>query len=187
VSSAPDTTDLLLALGKGDRGALDQLMPQVYQELRRIAHRELAKGRPGRTLQTTGLVHEAYLKLADQERLAVRDRAHFLAVAAKAMRHIVIDYARSRDTLKRGRGWSRVSLDEARLPAEARLAELIQLDEALTRLRRFDERLHEVVQCRYFGGMTVEETALALDMAPRTVDRVWQRAKAWLYREMYEA
>ena len=184
MSSAPDTTDLLLAVRRGDRDALDQLMPQVYRELRRIAHRELAGGPPGRTLQTTGLVHEAYLKLAGQDRLEVQDRAHFLALAAKAMRHIVIDYARSRKTLKRGGDWKRVSLDEALLAHEEGLAELVALDDALARLQRFDEHLCKVVECRYFGGLTVRETALALDVAPRTVDRAWQRAKAWLYREM---
>lgn len=185
--SAEDTTGLLLALRNGDRRALDRLMPQVYDELHRIAHRELARRGAGGTLRTTGLVHEAYLKLVDQTRIDVEDRAHFLALAATAMRHIVIDYARKRRSQKRGGGWRRISLDEGVPASQARFDELLELDEALKRLQRFDERLCKVVECRFFGGMSVEETAIALEIAPRTVDRAWQKAKAWLYREMHEA
>ena len=185
--AADDTTELLKALRRGDPQALDRLMPRVYDELHRIAHRELARRGGGGTLPTTGLVHEAYLKLVDQTRIDVQDRAHFLALAATAMRHIVIDYARARGTQKRGGSWRRISLDEAMLAAEERLAEVVELDEALTRLERFDERLCKVVECRFFGGMSVEETSTALGLAPRTVDRAWHKAKAWLYREMREA
>ncbi|MDX1577522.1 MAG: sigma-70 family RNA polymerase sigma factor [Gemmatimonadota bacterium] len=187
MSSADDTTELLLALRGGDPGALDRLMPRVYHELHAIAHRELARRRPAATLRTTGLLHEAYVKLVNQSRLEVEDRAHFLALAATAMRHILVDHARSRRTAKRGGGWRRISLDEAVPVSDDRLEELIELDEALRRLERFDERLWRVVECRFFGGMTVPETAAALDLAPRTVDRAWQKAKAWLYREIHEA
>lgn len=184
--SRPDeTTELLLSLGEGDRRALDRLMPKVYDELHRIAHRELAR-RGRQTLRTTGLLHEAYVKLVDQSRVDVEDRAHFLALAAKAMRHIVIDHARKRGTQKRGGGWRRISLDDAIPTAGERMAELVELDEALRRLERFDARLCKVVECRFFGGLTVPETAATLGVAPRTVDRAWRKAKAWLYREIHE-
>ena len=184
--SQEDTTGLLLALREGDRTALDRLVPRVYDELHRIAHRELTR-RPGGPLRTTGLVHEVYLKLVDGTRVEVEDRAHFLALAATAMRHIIIDYARKRRTRKRGGSWRRISLDDAVPASEARFDELIELDDALERLGRFDERLCKVVECRFFGGMTVEETAAALDVAPRTVDRAWKKARAWLAREIHEA
>ncbi|HSM36727.1 MAG TPA: sigma-70 family RNA polymerase sigma factor [Longimicrobiales bacterium] len=181
-----DITGLLRALRKGDSGALDQLLPHVYDELHRIAHRELSRRGAGATLQTTGLIHEAYVKLADQRRVDVEDRAHFLALAATAMRHIMIDYARARRTKKRGSAWRRISLDETVPATEDRLDQVIELDEALERLARFDRRLCKVVECRFFGGMTVQETAAALGISPRTVDRSWQKAKAWLSREMGE-
>lgn len=180
-----DTTELVLALRGGDRTALDRLFPHVYDELHRIAHRELARRRSDGGLRTTGLLHEAYLKLVDHARLDVEGRAHFLAVAATAMRHILIDHARAQRTLKRGGGWRRISLDEPPASGDGRFDQLIDLDAALARLERFDERLGRVVECRFFGGMTVEETATALEVSPRTVDRAWQKAKAWLYREMY--
>jgi RNA polymerase sigma factor (TIGR02999 family) len=181
-----DTTQLLLDLREGDRGALDRLVPRVYDELHRIAHRELARRGAGRTLRTTGLVHEAYLKLVDGSRVEVDDRAHFLALAATAMRHIIIDHARKVQAHKRGGDWRRISLDDALPVSEDRLEEMIELDEALKRLERFDERLCKVVECRFFGGLTVEETAAALGVSPRTVDRSWEKAKAWLYREIDE-
>lgn len=185
--TADDTTELLLALREGDRDALDGLMPRLYDELHAIAHRELSRQGGVATLRTTGLLHEAYLKLVDQTRVQVEDRAHFLALAATAMRHIVIDYARSRRTQKRGGGWQRISLDRAVPASEDRFDEMIELDEALERLERFDRRLCKVVECRFFGGMTVSETASALGVSPRTVDRAWQKAKAWLHREIDEA
>ncbi len=181
-----DTTQLLRALRQGEDGALDRLTPRVYDELLRIAHRELSRrDGVGETLGTTALVHEAYIKLVDQSRVDVADRAHFMALAAKAMRHIVIDYARKQQSQKRGGGWRRISLAEAVTPSGERLEEIIELDEALSRLERLDGRLCKVVECRFFGGMTVAETATALGIAPRTVDRAWQRAKAWLYREIH--
>lgn len=187
MSSPGDTTELLLAVRDGASDALDEVFSRVYAELRRIAHRELGRRRGDGVLQTTGLVHEAYLKLVDQARVNAADRAHFLALAATAMRHIVIDHARKRRTQKRGGEWKAVSLDEAVLPSDDQLEELLELNDALERLERFDGKLFAVVECRYFGGMTVPETALALDLAPRTVDRAWQRAKAWLHREIHEA
>jgi len=186
VRQADDTTELVLALRGGDRTVLDRLLPHVYEELHLIAHRELAR-RGNAALRTTGLLHEAYLKLVDHARLDVEGRAHFYAVAATAMRHILIDYARARQTRKRGGDWRRISLDEPPMPEAGRLEDLIDLDDALCRLERFDERLGRVVECRFFGGMTVEETATALGVSPRTVDRAWQRARAWLHREMHAA
>lgn len=188
-ASSDDTTALLRAVGEGDGHALDRLVPRLYDQLHRLAHRELARLGPGATLCTTGLLHEAYLKLVDGERVDARDRGHFLALAATAMRHIVIDHARKAGTRKRGGDRRRVPLDD-RLPAPRnrleRLEELLELDEALRNLERFDDRLRGVVECRFFGGLTVEETAEALAISPRTVDRAWEKAKAWLVREMYE-
>lgn len=185
--SPDDTTELLLALREGDRQPLDRLVPLLYDELHRIAHRELRRRGGGGTLRTTGLVHEAYLKLVDQTRVDVEDRAHFLALAATAMRHIVIDHARARQALKRGGDWRRVSFDDAALATEQRPEALLTLDEAMRRLEHFDDRLCRVVECRFFAGLTVPETATALGIAPRTVDRAWQKARAWLYREIHEA
>lgn len=182
-----DTTGLLLALRNGHRAALDDLLPHVYEELHRIAHRELARRGAGGSVQTTGLLHEAYIKLVDQARLDIEDRAHFFALAATAMRHILVDYARARRTRKRGGGWKRITLDRIVGLSDDRLEEMIEVDEALARLQKFDQRLYTVVECRFFGGMTVNDTALALGVSSSTVDRAWQKAKAWLYREMQEA
>ena len=183
MSSSPDTTDLLLAVRAGDRDALDDLVPRVYAELRRLAHRELSVQRGDGLLATTGLVHEVYLKLVDQTRVRVDDRAHFLALAARAMRHIVIDHARRESAAKRGGDRRRVPLDQLGTE-EPSTADLIDMDAALRRLARFDERLHQVVECRVFGGLTVAETAAATGLSPRSVDRAWRRARAWLYREL---
>jgi len=185
MTSAPDTTDLLLAVRSGDRWALDELMPRVYGELRRLAHRELSRRRGDGLLATTALVHEAYLKLVDGSRVQVDDRAHFMALAARAMRHIVIDQARSESALKRGGDRVRIRLEELG-SAEPSAVELIEVDDALRRLAHFDERLHQVVECRVFGGLTVDETAAAMALSPRTVDRAWRRARAWLYRELQD-
>ena len=169
---------------EGDGRPLDRLVPLLYDELHQLAHRELRRRGGAATLKTTGLVHEAYLKLIDQTRIEVQDRGHFLALAATAMRHIVIDRARSRQTLKRGGDWRRVTFDEDALAADPRPEALLALDEALDRLERFDQRLCRVVECRFFAGLTVAETAAALEVSPRTVDRAWQKAKAWLYLEI---
>jgi RNA polymerase sigma factor (TIGR02999 family) len=178
-------TDLLLDSTGGDRQALDRLMPLVYDELRRIAHRELGRARPHQTLATTDVVHEVYLRLVDQSRVARRERVSFLALAAIAMRRIVIEYARRARAQKRGGGQRLVSLDEAAIPGDERSETLLALDEALTRLAALDARLARVVECRYFGGLTEEETADALGVTARTVRRDWVKAKAWLYTELY--
>ena len=181
--SLEDVTGLVRALREGDPGALDRLMPHIYDELHRIAHRELRR-RGGASLQTTELLHDAYLKLVDQTRLDVEDRSHFMALAATAMRHILVDFARARQTQKRGGNWQRISLrDVGATPGEG-WDDVVALHDALERLERHDDRMCRVVECRYFGGMTVPETAAALGIAPRTVDRTWQKAKLWLYREM---
>ena len=183
-ASSDQTTSLLLAFRRGDRRALDRLVPHLYDELHRVAHRELARRRSGTSMRTTELLHEAYLKLVDGARVSAEDRAHFMALAATTMRHIIIDEARRAGTRKRGGGWSRIPLDDRVLAVETRLDEILQLDEALARLERFDARMRRVVECRFFGGMTVDETAAALDLSPRTVDRAWQKARAWLLREI---
>lgn len=178
-----DVTDILLDL-PGGRQAVDRLLPLVYEELRRIGHRLLQGENAGHTLTTTALVHEGYLRLVDQRRVTWVDRAHFLAVAATAMRRILVDHARRRTALKRGAGSRPLRLDEAVALADERAQEMLDLDEALTRLATMNERLACVVECRFFGGLTTEETAAALDVTPRTVERDWAKAKSWLYQEL---
>ena len=178
-------TDLLLNSAGGDREALDRLVPLVYDELRRIAHRELGRARPNQTLATTEVVHEVYLRLVNQSRVAHGERACFLGLAAVAMRRIVIEYARRARAKKRGGGQRLLSLDEAEIPGEERSDALLALDEALTRLAGLNDRLARVVECRYFGGLTEAETADALGVTARTVRRDWVKAKAWLYTELY--
>lgn len=180
-----DVTDLLEALRAGDNGAIDRLFPLVYDELRRIAHRQVRREGVGRTLNTTALVHEAYLKLVDGTRVALADREHFYAVAAQAMRRILVDSARARRAVKRGGERRPIPLEELSLPAEERAEVLVALDEALSRLAAFNERMARVVECRYFGGLTEEETGVALGVSVRTVRREWVKAKGWLYRELY--
>jgi RNA polymerase sigma factor (TIGR02999 family) len=178
-------TDLLLQVRQGSPDAMDRLFPLVYGELRRIAHRQLLGERPGHTLGTTGLVHETYLKLVDQTRVQWRDRAHFFALASRAMRQILVDYARRYRAQRRGGGMKRVSLSEA-APVEEKQAELVlAVHEALERLSAMNERLSRVVECRYFAGLTEEETAEALGLSARTVERDWLKAKGWLYQELH--
>jgi RNA polymerase sigma factor (TIGR02999 family) len=184
-----DITGLLLAWRAGDRDALDRLFPLVYEELRRIAQRQLGRERPEHTLGTTALVHEAYIRLVDQTRAQWEDRAQFFAVAARAMRRILVDYARQHRALKRGGQLERVSLDDPALAdpalaAHERADTLIALDDALTRLAELDERLSRVVECRFFGGLTEEETAAALAVTSRTVRSDWVKAKGWLQRAL---
>ncbi len=181
---AHEISGLLLAWRAGDRDALDRLLPLVYDELRGIAHRQLRGEHPERSLGTTGLVHEAYLKLVDQTRVDWADRGHFFGVAARAMRHILVDQARRRSALKRGGAPKRVSLTDVPVALEERSDTLIALDEALTELARVDERLSRVVECRFFGGLTEEETAEALGVTARTVRRDWTKAKGWLQRAL---
>jgi RNA polymerase sigma factor (TIGR02999 family) len=184
----PDTgpvTQLLLELRRGQAGAMDRLFPLVYEELRRVAHRALRGERTAHTLGTTGLVHEAFIRLADQTRLEVHDRAHFYGVAARAMRHILVDYARRHAASKRG-GPERkvVPLDDALIGVEQRADALLALDEALSELERIDPRLGQVVQCRFFGGLTEEETGEVLGVTARTVRRDWLKAKGWLHHHL---
>ena len=162
----------------------DELMPLVYDELRRMAHRHLAREHRQRTLNTTGLVHEAYLKLVDQTRVPVKSRAYFFAAAARAMRQVLVDAARRRGRVKRGGGEAPLDLDDFQVAVDDFAAELRDLDEALERLAALFPRQARVVECRFFGGLSVEETAEALELAPRTVKRDWSLARAWLYREL---
>jgi len=179
-------TDLLALAAAGDRGALDRAFPLVYEELRRLAHRQLRRESDGHTLSTTALVHEAYLKLVDQSRGEWRDRAHFLAIAATAMRRILVDHARRHRAHKRGGAGLPLPLDSLeQLPVEERSEFLVHLDEALARLASLDDRQARVVECRFFGGYTEEETAETLGIGLRTVKRDWAKARSWLYQELY--
>ncbi len=179
-------TELLRRAGDGETGAVERMFPLVYDELRRLAHNHLTRESTGRTLSTTELVHEAYLKLVDQTRVAWNGRAHFLGVAAIAMRRIVVDRARSRRRLKRGGTSARVPIESIDLSADDRAELVVALDEALDRLRDLDERQARVVECRFFGGMTEEDTAEALGIGLRTVKRDWAKARSWLYTELYD-
>jgi RNA polymerase sigma-70 factor, ECF subfamily len=178
-------TDLLIQARQGSPDAMDRLFPLVYGELRRIAHRQLLGERPGHTLGTTGLVHETYLKLVDQTRVQWRDRAHFFALASRAMRQILVDYARRYRAQRRGGGMRRVSLTDAAAADEKQAELLLAVHEALERLSAMNDRLSQVVECRYFAGLTEEETALALGVSARTVERDWLKAKGWLYQELH--
>jgi|SRR5262249_6219483 len=182
--SAREVTQLLTDWRNGDQAALEKLMPIVYDELRRIAHRYRRRERPGHTLQTTALVNEAYLRLVGQRNVEFQDRVHFFAVAAQVMRHLLVDYARNRKYAKRGGGARQVSLDEAAVVSQGRNEQLLALDEALARLASLDKRKSELVELRYFGGMSTEEAAEVLGVSTITVKREWQKARAWLYREM---
>ncbi|MBI4746948.1 MAG: sigma-70 family RNA polymerase sigma factor [Acidobacteria bacterium] len=179
-----EVTALLEAWNRGDQAALDQLMPLVYNELRQMARRYMSGQPTGHTLQTTALIHEAYLKLAGQSDVHWQNRSHFFAVAATAMRHILVNYALARKTEKRGGDFQKVSLDQAALVSSERYAELVALDEALTRLAAFDERKSRIVELRYFGGMSLEETAEVLKISVETVKRDWRVAKLWLLSEL---
>ena len=184
--SPQEVTQLLADWGKGDRSALDKLFPLVQSELRRIAQRQMSQERPGHTLQATALVNEAYLKLAGQQGFDWHNRAHFFAVCAQVMRHILIDHARAHARDKRGGGAVKVSLNDALVVAEDQASHFIALDEALRVLERLDPQKSKIVELRYFGGLSIEEAADVLNVSPRTVRREWQRAKAWLYRMMTE-
>jgi len=180
-------THLLMQLSGGNRAVVDELTPLVYQELKRIAGAQLRNERPGHTLQATALVHEAYLKLVDQREVSWQNRAHFFGVAAQLMRRILMDYAKSRQRIKRGGDVHKTSLDEALVVAEDRASDLVRIDEALTRLEALDARQAKVVELRFFGGLTVEETAEAIGVSAPTVKREWAMAKAWLHRELAAA
>ena len=176
--------DVLSELRSARHGAIDHLVPVLYQELRIIAHRQLAARARNGTLSTTALVHEAYLKLVDQSRADWRDRAHFLAVASLAMRHVLVDRAKARATLKRGGARRRITLDDAHIPVDDQPDGLLQLDEAMNRLAELQPRLARVVECRFFGGLTEEEIAEALGVTVRTVQRDWAKARMLLQRDL---
>jgi RNA polymerase sigma-70 factor (ECF subfamily) len=187
MSDAHSVTLLLEQWNHGDREALDKLMPLIYEELRKMAKRYMSQQNPGHTLQTTALIHEAYLRMVKQKEKHFENRAHFFGVAAQAMRHILVDYARERHTAKRGGGARPISLEEAALVTPERAAELVAFDEALKELERLSKRQSRVVELRYFGGLTVEETATVLKVSPETVMRDWTMAKTWLHRALMPA
>jgi len=184
VTLPPQVTELLLAWSQGQSTALDELMPLVHKELKRLAHHYMAGQRPGHTLQTTALVNEAYLRLVDCSRVGWQDRAHFFAVSAQLMRRILVDFARSRGYLKRGRGVRPLSLEKAPDIFQQTDPNVVALDDALNALAAIDERKSQVIELRFFGGLTAEETAEVLKVSPDTVLRDWKLAKVWLHREL---
>lgn len=177
-------TQLLLAWNQGDEAALEHLTPLVHAELRRLARRYMRRERPGHTLQASALVNEVYLRLVDGEQVRWHDRAHFFAIAARLMRRILVDHARARRSRKRGGGASEVSLDEALTVSQEPGRDLVALDDALTALATVDLRRSRVVELRFFGGLSVDETAEVLKVSPDTIGRDWRLAKAWLLREL---
>ena len=184
-----EITQLLLNWSQGDEAALEQLIPLVYPELRKMARRYMGREKPDHTLQTSALINEAYLRLVDQQAVQWQDRGHFFAVAARVMRHILVDHARSRKYAKRGAGAEHVQLDEVNVDEIARInneraAEFVGLDDALTNLAQVDPRQSQIVELRFFGGLTVDETAEVLELSPITIKREWRTARAWLQRQM---
>jgi RNA polymerase sigma-70 factor, ECF subfamily len=179
-----EITELLLKWSKGDSAALEELVPMVYPELRRIARRYMGRENAQHTLQTSALINEAYLRLVDQQAVAWQDRAHFFAVAAQVMRHILIDHARRYRYEKRGGGAQHVTLDDTAISIEERAAEFVALDAALDGLAKIDPRKSKIVELRFFGGLTVEETAEVMKLSAITVKREWRAARAWLLREI---
>jgi RNA polymerase sigma factor (TIGR02999 family) len=179
-----EVTQLLLAWSRGDRAALDRLIPLVSTELHRLAHHYMRRERTGHTLQTTALVNEAYVRLVDASRVEWRDRAHFFAVSASLMRRILVDFARRRRYQKRGGGAVMIALDEDDIPGPQPGPDIVALDAALEALAAFDPRAASIVELRFFGGLTVEETAEVVGVSPRTIKREWAAAKAWLLGEM---
>lgn len=182
--SAGDITQRLVDWGNGDRAALNELLPIVYDELRRLAESYLRRERPDHTLQPTALVHEAYLRLIDQRNVNWRNRAHFFGIAAQMMRRILITHAQTRNATKRGGGDRKLSLDEAVGVFEEQNVNLIALDEALSRLASIDLRQSQIVELKFFGGLTIEEIAEVLGISPATVKREWSMAQAWLHRQI---
>ena len=186
-TSPQEVTGLLLAWSEGEQAAFEKLVPLVYAELRRVAHRYMGRERPGHSLQTTALVNEAYLRLIDARRVRWQNRAHFFAVSAQLMRRILVDFARSRQYLKRGGAAQKVSFDEGLVVSNEQGQDLVALDDALKALAAIDGRKSQVVELRFFGGLSVAETAEVLKVSPDTVLRDWRLAKVWLAREMRKA
>ena len=185
MSSATDEVNqLLLEWGNGDQQAQEKLLPLIYNELHRLAHNFLYHERPGHTLQTTALVHEAYLKLIGQRDVHWQNRAHFFAISAQAMRRILIDSARRHAAIKRGRAGEKLSLDEAATISVEPDGTLLALDEALNKLAEIDSQQSRIIELRYFGGLTIEETARVMNLSPATIKREWAMARAWLYEAM---
>ena len=184
MDTARDVTQLLSLWSGGDRAALEPLMEAVYGELRHLAHSYLRRERPGNTLQSTALVHEAYLRLIDQKSVTWQNRAHFFGIAASMMRRILVDHARSRKASKRGAGVSVLTLDDAVAGSGPRDLNLIVLDQALEHLARIDSQQSRIVELRFFAGLSIDDTAEVLKISPATIKREWAIAKAWLYREM---
>ncbi len=184
-SRPSDVTALLVELSGGDSRALDRLYPLVLDELKQIARNHLRSERSGHTLNTTALVHESYVKLVEGSSVECRNRSQFFAIASRAMRQLLIDHARQRKARKRGGDRTRVTLDPGMAIAESRSMEIIALDQAMARLGELDPRMETVVECRVFGGMTMDEIAESLEVSRRTVERDWQRARAYLYRDLH--
>ena len=182
-----EITQLLMNWSQGDKAALDQLVSLVYPELRRLAKRHMDREDPAHTLQTSALINEAYLKLVGQQNVQWQNRAHFFAFAAQVMRHILVDHARTRNYAKRGAGAPKLPLDEAAALIEQRAAELIALDDALRDLSALDARKSQIIELRFFGGLSLEETAEVMKISPSTVQREWRAAKAWLHHTMSKA
>jgi len=180
LSPSTKVTALLIDWSNGSKAAYDKLVPLVHDELHRLAHRYMSRERPGHTLQTTALVDEAYLRLVDKK-VQWQNRTHFFAIPAQVMRRILVDHARAHAYQKRGGGTQKIELNEAMVMAKERAAELVALDEALEKLKEFDARKARVVELRFFGGLTVDETAQVLSISANTVDRDWSTARAWLY------
>ena len=185
-TTSKQVKDFPLYLGSGDKAALEAIFPHVYNELRRLARYHLRQQRPNHTLQTTALVHEAYLRLAKEKTIPVESRTHFLGIASQLMRWILVDYERSRRAAKRGAGATRMALDTGKSGPEAkhRNVDLLALDQSLERLAELDAQQAQIVELRYFGGLSIEQTAEFLGISPATVKRSWASARAWLLREM---
>ena len=182
--SAPDVTQLLVNWSQGDQGALEQLMPLVYGELRRLASSYLRRERSNHTLQSTALVHEAFMRLVNQQDVQWRNRAHFYAIAAQMIRRILVDYARSQHAEKRGSGAVKLALDDAMAVPQQADMDLLGLNDALDRLAELDARQSRIVELRFFAGLSIEETAEVMHLSPASIKREWNTARAWLFREM---
>jgi len=183
-ASQHEVTELLQKWRSGDKQALDRLTPLVYDELHRLAHHYISRERPGHTLQTTALVNEAYLRLVEQKNVEWESRAHFFAVSAQVMRHILVDYARQQASAKRGGSWKKIALDSESIVSQARARELVRLDEGLAALNEIHPRRSKVVELRYFGGLNNREASEVLKVSEATIERDWRFARAWLYREL---
>ena len=183
-STTHQVTQLLIEWSNGDKKALNKLMPLIHEELRRLAHHYMSHERPGHTLQTTALVNEAYLRLVNRKGVHWQNRAHFFAIAATLMRSILVDHARGLAYAKRGGGARKIELDEALIVSRERAAEVVALDDVLKELAHFDPQQGRIVELRFFGGLTIDETAEVLALSPATIKREWSTAKAWLYREL---